>query len=382
MAAPPSSPLSTAQVTQLDWAADGRWDAYVETHPDGLVYHHSGWLRALAAEYGQRAIGLACEDAGGCLRGVLPLVSTRGLPFGRGELTGRRLSSLPRTPVAGPIADDDRARAALLSAALGRARGSRRMQLQIKAAGEPLDELVPGLVGVPWRLSFARELPDDPGALRFGSSRKHAAVRRAVKTAEGAGVRVRDAETIDELRQWYVTYLDAMRDHLVPPRPLRLFEAMWQEMRPRGLMRLLLAEQPGADGRASGAAGLPLGGLVLLMLGGTVFYAFNGRRPEALELRVNDLLQWHAIHDACRAGYRFYDLGEVVEGDAGLAQFKRKWASEQRRLRRYYFPPPASGDAAQQRGPDGRLRRLAESAWRRMPLRATAIAGDRLYRYL
>ena len=382
MAPAPPSPASTGQVVELDWAEDPRWDSYVEAHPAGLVYHHSGWLRTLGAEYGQRAIGLACVDAAGRLSGVLPLMSTRGLPFGRGEVSGRRLSSLPRTPVAGPVADDDEARAALLGAAVARARET-GTQLQVKASGEPLDDLLPGLVGVPWRLSFVRELPEDPDALRFGPSRKHAAVRRAVKAAEGVGVRVRDADTIDDLRRWYTTYLDAMRDHLVPPRPLRLFEAMWEEMRPRGQMRLLLAERHRTGGPRSSNPSPPLGGLVLLMLGGTVFYAFNGRRAEALELRANDLLQWHAIHDACRAGFRCYDLGEVVEGDAGLVQFKRKWANEQRRLRRYYFPArAASGDPGEHRGPHGRLRELAEAGWRRVPLRATAIAGDRLYRYL
>ena len=61
----------------------------------------------LQAEYGQRPVGLTLVDSRGELHGLLPLMATRGLPVLRSSgITGRRLSSLPRTPVAGPIADD------------------------------------------------------------------------------------------------------------------------------------------------------------------------------------------------------------------------------------------------------------------------------------
>ena len=102
-----ASPMSDLRVEEIDPSAGGRWDRYVEQHKDGLVYHHSGWLRALQAEYGQRPVGLTLVDSRGELHGLLPLMATRGLPVLRSSgITGRRLSSLPRTPVAGPIADD------------------------------------------------------------------------------------------------------------------------------------------------------------------------------------------------------------------------------------------------------------------------------------
>ena len=43
-----ASPMSDLRVEEIDPSAGGRWDRYVEQHKDGLVYHHSGWLRALA----------------------------------------------------------------------------------------------------------------------------------------------------------------------------------------------------------------------------------------------------------------------------------------------------------------------------------------------
>lgn len=362
--------LGPLHVEAVDPTAGDGWDRYVERHPDGLVYHHSGWLRCLRREYDQALIGLTAVDARGELRGVLPLMTTRGLPLRRGSASiGRRLSSLPRTPVAGPLADDREALAALVAAAARRAAPS--AQLQLKMLDPELDGLVAAVVGHPWRMTYILDLPERPEDVRFGSSRNHAAIRRAVSKAHRHGVRVRAAETIEELDAWYLLYLETMREHFVPPRPRRLFRALWEELRPRGSMRLLLA---GRDGEL-------LGGCVVLELGSTAFYAFNGVSRSALDLRPNDAIHWEAVHAACAEGLRRYDFGEVVEGDAGLARFKAKWGTQARRLHRYYFPPPPG--APDTGGlPDGRLARGAAQAWRGVPLRATAAAGDLAYRFL
>ncbi len=196
-------------------------------------------------------------------------------------------------------------------------------------------------------------------------------MKRAVAKARKQGVRVRPAETSAELRGWYALYLETMRHHVVPARPFRMFAASLGAPAPAGAMRLLLAERDGEM----------LAGCVMLQLGSTVFYAFNGVRRSALDHRPNDAIHWEAIHTACAEGFRHYDLGEVVERHAGLARFKAKWGTEARRLHRYYCPapqhPPPTGDA----GGDDR-EPVAARAWRRMPLRATAAAGDVVNRFL
>jgi CelD/BcsL family acetyltransferase involved in cellulose biosynthesis len=303
------------------------------------------------------------------VRGILPLAATRGLPFMPAAIAGKRVCSLPRTPVAGPLADDDDAAAALVAAAIARTPPGARLQL--KVAGPQLDGLVPGLEGHAWRATYVRPLPGRPDALRFGSARNHSRIRWAVNKALKESVRLREATTEQDVRAWYPLYLATMRRHIVPPRSIRMFLAMLEHMRPVGTMRLYLAER---DDRV-------IAGSVFLALGETLFYAFNGVRADMLGLRPNDLLQWQALRDACAEGRRWYDLGEVVEQHEGLAAFKRKWGTEERRLYRYYHPPPEArpdpGD-----GPCGPLRRAAEGAWRRMPLPLTAVVGAHVCRYL
>jgi hypothetical protein len=359
------------RVITVDPSSDQRWDGYVTAHPEAVVYQHSAYLRALSREYGRPVLGLACENAAGAVTGVLPLMWTRGLPLAR-SVAGRRLSSLPRTPIAGPLVDDEHALAALVQDATWRLTERSGAQLQLKPAAARLDGM-PALTRCPWRSTFVYDLPSGGAAPRFGSSRNHSRIRWAVGKAERAGLRIRRASSEADIRRWYPLMLEALRPHAVPPRRLSFLLALWEELEPLGMMRLLLAET---------AAGELQAGAVLLMLQGrTVFYAFSGACHDGLHLRPNDLIQWRALHDAAAEGFRRYDFGEVVAGHAGLADFKRKWGTVEVRLQRYYHPAPHEPPGP---GPEpGRpLRRAAERAWQRLPLRATALVGTEVYRWL
>ncbi len=356
---------------------DPRWDAFALAAPDATAFHSSGWLAALERECGRQPIRLACEEPDGTLSGVLPLMVTRGLPLRLGGASaGRRLSSLPRTPVAGPLGTSPEVLKVLIVAAMDRAAAA-GLRLQLKPAGMALDGLLPGLHGDPWRPSYVKPLPDDPGRLRFGKSRNHARIEWSLRKAAREGLRVRDAANEAELREWYRLYLDVNRWRGLPSRPYRFFQAAFQQLGPRGYLRLLLAcrEQRGQD--------VVLAGSLLLMLGETAFYAFNGRMREALPLRPNDLLQVHAMRAAIAAGCRWYDFGEVEERNVGLAAFKAKWGTETRELIRYHAPPlPAESDGYRKPSGGARARAVALRAWRRVPLSVTAVAGDRVYRFL
>lgn len=363
------------RVVALD-ASDPRWDSFVLSVPGATPFHHSGWLAALERENGQRPLKLACEEPDGTLSGILPLMATSGLPFGiGGPSAGRRLSSLPRTPVAGPLGTDRTVLRALLEAAVARAEEA-GLRLQVKQVGSALDDLVPGLRGQPWRPSYHKALPEDPCRIRFGTSKQHGHIARVVRKARREGLSVRDAASEGDLRDWYRLYLDANRRLGLPSRPYRLFHEAWVHLRPGGFLRLTLVYR-----RQSGHDVMLAGGL-LPMLGETIFAGFFGGCADALRLHANDLLHWQMMHDAAAAGYRWFDLGEVEPGNDGLAYFKAKWGTETRTLTRYHAPPIASRDAEYRKPGRTWQRRVALGAWRRVPLPVTAFAGDRLYQLL
>jgi CelD/BcsL family acetyltransferase involved in cellulose biosynthesis len=361
------------RVVEIDPTQDSRWEAFVAAHPDGLIYHHPAWLTVLEQEFGNASPCLACEDEAGNLQGILPLAWTKGLPLAPGARTGRRLSSLPRTPVAGALALHERATASLVDAAVERVGQARGARLELKpnwnAPALPSNRLI----RAPWRKAFVLELPSRFEDLSFGTSRNRARINWAVRKADRLGVRVRFAESPEDVRSWYRLYLETMRSHSLPPRPLRLFNAMWDVLRARGLMWLLLAEH---DGEL-------IAGSLYLMFGRTIFYAFNGCRRSGLSLRPNDVIQWHAIRESCRRGFQYYDLGEVSHDNHGLADFKSKWGADELQLYRYYDSEAAThlidGESPSS---EPSAPRILEAAWRLMPLTATAAVGNRIYSFL
>lgn len=357
-------------VREVDPGLDPRWDAYVSAHADAVAFHHSAWLRVLSAESGQQPLCLAVEDDAGTLRGVLPLMATRGLPLGLGGAAGaRRVASLPRTPVAGPVADDADGTRLLIDGALERT--PMGAQLQLKLPGPALDGIDDRLTGHPWRENFAIELPADAGEIRFGNSKQHSSVKASIRRAAKDGVTVRQAESVEDLRRWHRLYLETMRFHVVPARSRSFFDVLWDELAGRGMLRVFLTVRGDEI----------LAGVVIVTDGSTAFYLFNGADRRLLHLRLNNVLQWEAIHALVGEGHRRYDLGEVVEGHEGLAQFKRKWGAQPQRLHRYYAPAPeAAPDPGD--GPPSRVRDLLHRSWPRLPLPVTAAAGAVAYRYL
>ena len=366
-----NQPNHGLRVVVIDLRTDNRWEAFLACHPDAVIYQHPGWIRALEKEYGRECTALACEDADGQIRGILPLMATRGLPWDLGGHNARRrLSSLPRTPVAGPLATDPEATTALIRAAIERVRTDASQQLELKPRGG-LGETTERLVCSPWRQTFAVELTSDPEKLRFGDARNHSRIRWSINKAAKLGVEVRTAEDEHDLRAWYQLYLETMRWNAVPPRSYRFFATLWRELHAIGLMHVFLAEH-----KAAGQTHL-LAGSIVLSYGRTAFYAFNGCRRAAFSLRPNDIIQWQAIHHACRSGFRWYDLGEVPEDQPMLADFKSKWGANSRRLYRYYYVTTAR-DGAEARS-NRFLVPAARAFWQRLPLRVTEKLGDWIY---
>lgn len=359
---------SQVRVVPVDPSRDGRWERFLAHHPDATIYHHPLWLHVLDEAFGYQQEHLLCEDGYGRVRGILPLFRMSGM-LGR-----HRFSSLPRSPIGGPLTTDDEAAVALLRAAVDRVYDERGAQLQLKVECDTPGTLVQELVGGPFRPTYILPLPPANQEIRFGDAKRRHRIKGNVAKAARNGVQVREAESVAELQAWYQLYLETMRRRFVPPRPLHFFECAWSALRPAGILHLLLAEQRTAAGTRLLSGGLFLG------YNSTLSYAFQGSREEALELRPNDAVQWHAILDAHRMGFRAYDLGEVSQGNTSLAAYKEKWGAERHWLYRYYY------GAARERELDlidsnSRWRQLASAAWQHMPLAGTELVSAWLHRH-
>jgi hypothetical protein len=419
---PKESSGNSLRVIEVDFRNDSRWIDFLSAHPDALVYHHPGWLAALESEYRNKCVALACEGPDSSFQAILPLLPTRGLPFrmSRHQI-GRRLSSLPRTPLAGPLANGPLAMKAILEHAIRLVKTDGHVQLEIKSTLPDLDRLVPALACVQWRGTYTRSLPnsemnregnqneqtrkgrscspcDECRQLRFGSARENHQVRWAAKKAIKEGVRLRTASSPDELRDWYQLYLQVMRRNVVPPRPFRFFENLWRELNPHGYLTLVLAELgPGPDnGDSQGSSPEVLtneirdwtnspdliSGSILLQFGQTAFWAFTGSNSACLRLHANDLTLWNTMHDSCKGGFNWFDLGEVAESHPELIQFKVKWGTILQPTYRYYYPSTSQQSEVHLGEGPGITTRVVNSVWQKLPLGIIAVLGDWVFRFL
>ncbi|SRR5579884_877696 len=343
------------RVIEVDPRTDVRWGELMTKVSASLMYHPI-WHEVMEEAYGYRPIRLACEDADGRLAGILPLFYQRGWQCGR----------VLRSIATGPLVSDEQANAALLRAAVERTLPGSRLHLKLTT--NAVDNLIDGLVGVPAYEVYVLALPE-----RFELLRLDSTIRRAVNKAVRSGVQVREAESEAELRAWYRLYLQTMRKLTVAPYPYRYYQVAWRRLRSQGLLRLLLAEQ------VEGGQRRLLGGILLLLYGQTVSFASGGWREEDQALRANDILHWHAIRDACAAGFRHYDFGNVDLDNQGLARYKRKWGARAVTVYDYSYPivsttTNSTGDLS--RNP---VRQLARLVWPRVPLNALSLVTHWYY---
>ena len=354
---------------------DLKWEEFLVSHPEATVYHHPLWLKVIEEESRQEVLKLICTNDENEIVGIFTIQKTKGFPFGLGGVPGsKRLSSLPRTPIGGPLTTNEFAATKLIEKAINVVSENQDQLLQIKSYSTELDKNAELLNKHFWREIYIKEIPPHPEEIRFGNSRNHAAIKRAVNKAARSGVKYRLAATEDDLKHWYPLYLDTMRFHTTPARSFKFFANLWKYLRPKGLMSLVLAELEDDNKKVM------IAGSVLFYYNGMVTYAFNGSSRNHLEYRPNDLLHMQAIVDAQKDGYKEYDLGEVSKDHAGLAAYKKKWGSKVLQMYHYYHPNPAqleeeSLDVETASG-------LKSKIWRALPLGITAKIGEFVYKKL
>ena len=366
-------PLSIKEVSSSDIFSE--WECYVKKHPGAHFFCHPFWVKALEHEYGLKASILVCQDADNNIRGILPLMPTRGLPLKKKDLiTSRRFSALPRTPLGGFLFDDKTSQQMLLNAAIEKVSKESNTYLQLKSYSSELDENISNLTKIEWRPSFCLELPECQTKIRFGDKKRHHKVKWAVNKAISFGIKIREAESERDLKEWYKLYLETVRWHMVAARPYNFFKFLFDNLVPKGLMKIILAEYKDKGEKKI------IAGSVFLSFNDTVFYSFNGRNQLGLTTHANDLIQWEAIHTACIEGFKYYDMGEVSGCNTTLAQFKSKWGCGSKQIYHYYFSKNNNYITTQLDSDSSN--KLLESVWRKLPLKMTQEIGILTNRFL
>jgi predicted N-acyltransferase len=361
-----------AEVVQIE-RGDPRWNRYVEKHQRAYAYHLEEWATILSAAYGARPRYLALEDAGEVC-GVLPLMESRGLVF------GRRLRSLPVVPTAGPLAATIEDEAELLKAACEIAGEIQAREFVVQSRRRGYLDLVPGFVEHHKHPTWITRLPRDPDELRAEWRRSSKNLHRSLNKAEKSGLNVREAWSEADLRSFYQLYLATMKARHSLPRRYRQLARAQDLLAPRGVLRLFVVEH---EARVIAAG-------VFHAFNGTLELHYNASEASALDLRPNHALYWHAICWAIERGLHSFDWGEARPGST-LEQFKAQWSAERVPEHSYHWiRDPKARRAGTMRdvgnigraGGTSRRQQVVAKAWDKSPLFLTRAAGTLVYRFL
>lgn len=313
------------------------WKAVVAADPTSLACQTPEWADAMVAAGNWADASRHYRSASGA-RIVMPLLRLRG-PWPRAAAP---LHSMPPgwgmggpTSEAGLTATDLAAIVADLRQLSSVRIGVRPNPLHADLWDSVANDSAQGITRVD-RTAHILDLSGGPEEIWTGRFRSSA--RRSVRKAEKAGLEVRcgsDPRLIKDFHRLLELSFERWAENQSEP----LWLARWRGKRRDPLSKFLdLADSLGDALRVWVAylEGTPVASLVVL-IGRDASYTRGAMDKQlAGPVAANDLLQWLAIRDACKAGCARYHMGETGESTS-LARYKEKLGAQPVPYHEYRF---------------------------------------------
>ncbi|MBE3560609.1 MAG: GNAT family N-acetyltransferase [Ktedonobacteraceae bacterium] len=340
---------------------DASWHTLIKEQVKETFHYDQRWFELITKLYGYRVIQLTTTDAQGQITGFLPLCSISSV------VTGRRLVALPFSDHCPLLATDEKSSQDLIDQAIRLAQQQKVKYLELRAGiNDSLaarSDLIASDLYTNWSLPLQPRSEDMWAALRKP-------VQQQVKKSRKLGVQIRVAQKREDMLLYHRLHLQTRtRKHGMPAQAQDYFLKLWDYFAADGAIRLLLAEHQGT----------PIAGIILLISGTTIHYAYGASDEAYLHLAPNNLLFWIAIEWGCNQGYRTFDFGRTARDNQGLMEFKRRWGAIQEPLPYYYYPHAAGLAATSE---TSWKYRLLTNTWKKLPLAITGPLGGYLYRHL
>jgi hypothetical protein len=341
-------------VIVADPRSDPRWHTLAAT-TDGSLFTSPPWIRSVCDTYGFTPQARIIIDAEG-----QPTDGFAWVPIG--DIRGERLISLPFSDRAEPVVSDPAMWSSLADDALGT-----EAPLQIRCLDDAVPTADARLVRVEeaaWHCSpLGAPVPELYRSL-------NSAARRNIAAADRNGVQVEAVTGMDGISVYHRLHVSLRKyKYRLLAQPFALFERIWDEFSVHDGIVTFLAY----------VSGEPIAGAVYLAWNDALYYKFGASLAGTLPLRPNDAVFWRALCWASERGFRQLDWGLSDLDQPGLIAYKRKWASEERRI---VTLRSASSDSPNRRDAGtllGELTRLfTDDA---VPDHITEQAGCLLYRY-
>jgi len=324
------------------------WDAFVDRHPRGTVFHLTAWRRALERVFPYEPHCLMAEE-GGRVAGVLPLFLVKNW------VVGRVLISSPFAVYGGILADSDEARRRLAEAVSELARRLEVDHLELRNAYE---QQCAGFARLDRYVTFT--LPLQPVTEDELLARIPKKTRNMVRKAKRFPYEVRRTRSLDG---FYELLALNYRRLGTPVFPRAWFEALCENYGEQVDVREVILE-----GRVVAAS-------LNFLYRGEMHTYYAASRAEYFAKAPNNYLYFDHLLWAAANGCRSFDFGRSKK-QTGNYEFKKHWGAQLRELpyevllvKRREMPDFT---------PKNPKFELAAALWRRLPLGLTKRLGPRL----
>lgn len=302
-------------VQQLD---EAKWRNFVETHPQGNIFHTPEMFRVFAQTKGHQSTLWAAVDKSGyplallqpvlvtLLNGPLRRLTTRAIAYG----------SLLYTP-----SPEGKQALMLLLQTYRREARQKALFSELRNLFD-FSDLQPLLAqhGFVYEdhLNFLINLnrPAEEVLQSIGQ-RTRKKIRKGLR--DGL-VHMSEATNPAELEHWYDVLQKTYSNAHVPLADRSLFVAAFNELHPKGMAKFLLAKVNGVTAACS----------IELPYKKIIYGWYGGSDREFSDYLPNELLIWHILEWGANNGYHCYDFGGAGKPDEeyGVRDFKAKFGGE------------------------------------------------------
>jgi CelD/BcsL family acetyltransferase involved in cellulose biosynthesis len=305
--------LGRSRIVALNPTERADWDASLNRIAGSSFFHSSAWCRVLCDTYSHQPVYFS-RLAAGKLEELLPMMEISSV------LTGRRGVSLPFSDVCPRLATTPCDGAQLFEEA--RQEGVRRgwKYLEFRNSCPPWAGAFPSL-------TFWSHTVELDGGAEACFKNLEGALRRGIRKAEAAGLKVEISDSIEAIRLFFKLHCRTRRRHGVPPQPREFFEniARWVFQARRGFVVTARLEQR------------PVAAAVFFHWGKEAIYKFGASDYRFQHLRPNNLVMWEAIRKYAQDGFSRLDLGRTSLVNQGLRRFKAGFGAREEKIAYYRY---------------------------------------------
>ena len=335
------------------------WDSFISEHPSGTIYHTSMWCKTVEESFGHKPIYLYIKNGKERIKAALPMFLIKS------KLTGYRLSTLPCASSCNPVVDNIHDFEILLNFINRFMREHKIRYFELKTDegfqyNYPLGQTLSKFIK--YTLDINKPLEE----IKKSMSRHHL---RKIKNEGKHDIEVTYGSSLEDLRDFYRLYLRMRKEKGLLPLPWSFFKNLWNNLSSKSQIEIMFAKYNGRT----------ISTLLLLKFKDAVIYEYAATDSKYKRLNPNYLLLWKAIKKVKEEGYRVFDFGRTPKEHKGLADFKRRWGTNQESLLYYYI---SNCDKIFLSRENILLQRLMNYTIRSVPLSVCHFIGKQLYGHL